>query len=51
MALYHINYSDAQISGQVSNFTAGAIAADIGVLLSEITEDNVTSLQAFTKAN
>ncbi|WP_417668501.1 DUF1302 domain-containing protein [Pseudoalteromonas tetraodonis] len=52
VALYHINYHSRRpvISGQVSNFTAGAIAADIGMLLStEITEDNVTSLQAFTK--
>lgn len=52
VALYHINYHSRRpvISGQVSNFTSEAIGADIGMLLSEeITEDNVTQLQAFTK--
>ncbi len=52
VALYHINYHSRRpvISGQVSNFTDAAIAADIGMLLTtDITEDNVTSLQAFTK--
>ncbi|WP_287242540.1 DUF1302 family protein, partial [Pseudoalteromonas sp.] len=52
VALYHINYHSRRpvISGQVSNFTDAAIAADIGMLLTtDITEDNVTNLQAFTK--
>ena len=52
VALYHINYHSRRplISGKVSNFTASALGEDVGMLLStEITEDNITSLNAFTQ--
>ncbi|KJY99013.1 MULTISPECIES: DUF1302 domain-containing protein [Pseudoalteromonas] len=51
VALYYINYHSRRpvISGQVSDFTA--IGDDLAMLATtEITEDNVTDLQAFTKA-
>lgn len=54
VALYHINYHSRRplISGQVSNFTSEAIAEDLAMILSpdtQITEDNVTQLNAFTQ--
>ncbi len=53
LALYYINYHSRRpvISGQVSNFTAPALSADLGMILSqEITADNISELQAFSKA-
>ncbi|NMR25941.1 DUF1302 domain-containing protein [Pseudoalteromonas sp. NEC-BIFX-2020_015] len=52
VALYHINYHSRRplISGKVSNFSAPAIGQDIAMILSsEITEDNITQLNAFTQ--
>ncbi|CAM3693968.1 MULTISPECIES: DUF1302 domain-containing protein [Pseudoalteromonas] len=54
VALYHINYHSRRplISGQVSNFTNEAIAEDLAMILSpdtQITEDNITQLNAFTQ--
>ncbi len=52
VALYHINYHSRRplISGQVSNFTSAAIAEDLAMIMStEITDDNVTDLNAFTQ--
>lgn len=52
VALYHINYHSRRplISGKVSNFTNPAIAQDLAMIMStEITEDNVTDLNAFTQ--
>ncbi|MFT5939305.1 MAG: hypothetical protein ACI8R9_001418, partial [Paraglaciecola sp.] len=51
-SLYLINYHSQRplISGLTSDFTQGAIGADLAYLASnEITKDNVTDLRAFTK--
>jgi len=54
VALYHVNYHSRRplISGRVSNFTSEAIAQDLSILLSgtEITSNNISELQAFSKA-
>ena len=54
VALYHVNYHSRRplISGRVSNFTTQAIAHDLSILLSgtEITSNNISELQAFSKA-
>ena len=50
--LYLINYHSQRplISGVASNFTSAAIGADLGYIAGqELTKDNVTDLQAFTK--
>jgi len=50
--LYLINYHSQRplLSGVTSNFTAAAIGADLGYIAGqELTKDNVTDLQAFTK--
>ncbi|GAB3017125.1 DUF1302 domain-containing protein [Bowmanella dokdonensis] len=50
---YHINYHSQRplISGIASDFTAAGIGADIAYMAAnEITKDNITDLNAFTKA-
>jgi hypothetical protein len=52
LSLYMINYHSQRplISGLASDFTEGAIGADLAMLASgPITKDNVTDLRAFTK--
>ena len=53
IALYHVNYHSRRplISGRVSNFSQAAIAQDLAMLsTTEITDDNVADLVAFSKA-
>ncbi|MFT6896748.1 MAG: hypothetical protein ACJA13_001151 [Paraglaciecola sp.] len=52
LSLYMINYHSQRplISGLTSDFTQGAIGADLALLASgTITKDNITDLRAFTK--
>ncbi|MCK8106476.1 DUF1302 domain-containing protein [Pseudoalteromonas sp. 2CM41L] len=53
VALYHVNYHSRRplISGRVSNFSQAAIAQDLAMIATtEITDDNVADLVAFSKA-
>lgn len=53
VALYHVNYHSRRplISGRVSNFSQAAIAQDLAMIATtEITDDNVADLIAFSKA-
>ncbi|MDC9563119.1 MULTISPECIES: DUF1302 domain-containing protein [unclassified Pseudoalteromonas] len=53
VALYHVNYHSRRplISGRVSNFSQAAIAQDLAMIATtEITNDNVADLVAFSKA-
>ncbi|WP_096739566.1 DUF1302 domain-containing protein [Pseudoalteromonas atlantica] len=53
VALYHVNYHSRRplISGRVSNFSQAAIAQDLAMIATtEITDDNVSDLVAFSKA-
>lgn len=52
-SFYHINYHSSRpvISGFTANFSPAALGADIKMLAStEITRDNITELQSFSKA-
>ena len=53
VALYHVNYHSRRplISGRVSNFSQASIAQDLAMIATtEITDDNVADLVAFSKA-
>lgn len=53
VGLYYINYHSRRplISGQVSDFTAPSLAADLAMISTQtITEDNIDNLKAFSKA-
>ncbi|MBA6341614.1 DUF1302 domain-containing protein [Colwellia sp. MB02u-10] len=52
VSLYHMNYHSRRpvFSGITADFTSAALAHDVGMLVSaEITQDNYTDLQAFSR--